>query len=140
MRVHFETEGKNRNAGAVGLSEPGIDEGGCPHAGGLESQSQGELDLPGGGGGGGVHGMVGVAGDGGVDETSAAEVDDSGELPVVEKSAEKFVSAMKGTRFGGEGGDQAMALIGYTGAALGGGHVRILHGGGLAGHESVLTV
>ena len=43
-------------------------------------------------------------------------------------------------RLGGEGGDQAVALVGDAGSALGAGDVGILHGGGLSGDQGVLTI
>src|SRR5260370_42511638 len=70
--------------------------------------------------------LVGIAGDGGVDGASAADGDDAGDLPVVEDVAEELVSAVEGTGFGGERGDEAIALVGDAGAALAGGIVGIL--------------
>ena len=84
--------------------------------------------------------LIGIAGDGGVDWASAAGGDDAGNFPVIEDVAEEFVSAMEGTRLGGEGRGQAMALVGDAGAALSGGIVGILHGGWGAGDERVLAI
>src|SRR5450755_4306914 len=47
---------------------------------------------------------------------------------------------MEEMRFGGEGDDQALALVGDAGSALGAGDVGILDGGGLSGDEGVLAV
>jgi len=52
----------------------------------------------------------------------------------------KFLAAVKGTRLGGKSGDEALALVGDAGTALGVGLVGILDGGGCAGDESVLTI
>jgi hypothetical protein len=40
----------------------------------------------------------------------------------------------------GKGGDQALALVGDAGSALGAGDIGILHGCGLSGDEGVLAV
>ena len=63
--------------------------------------------------------LVGIAVDGGVDGASAAGGDDAGDFPVVENVAEELVLAVEGTRLDGEGGDEAVALVGDAGAALG---------------------
>ena len=47
---------------------------------------------------------------------------------------------MEGTGLGGEGRDQALALVGDAGSALGAGIIGILHGGGLAGDQGVLAI
>ena len=54
--------------------------------------------------------------------------------------AEEFVSAMEGTRLGGEGCHQSMALVGDTGSALAGRVIGILNCGGRAGDKGVLAV
>lgn len=84
--------------------------------------------------------MVGIAADCGVDGASPTGCDDAGNFPIVENVAEEFVSPVKGTRLGGESGDEAVALVGDAGAALGIGLVGILKGGGFAGDEGVLTI
>ena len=84
--------------------------------------------------------LVGIAGDSRVERPSAAIVDHGRNLPVVENVPEKFVPAMKRVRLGGKGRDQSLALICDAGSALGVGNVRILHRGGLPGHESVLAI
>ena len=84
--------------------------------------------------------LVGIAGGSGVEGASAAVVDDGGNFPVVKDVAEKFLAAMKRVDVGGEGGDEALALVGDAGSALGTRHVRILYGGGLTGDQGVLAV
>ena len=84
--------------------------------------------------------LVGVTADGSVDGSSAASGDDAGKFPIVENVAEEFVSAMEGTRLGGEGGDEAAALVGDARSSLGVGCIGILHCGRLAGDEGVLTI
>jgi hypothetical protein len=53
---------------------------------------------------------------------------------------EKFVGAMEEARLGRKPGDQAMALVGHAGTALGGGEIGILHCGRLTGNQGVLSV
>jgi len=84
--------------------------------------------------------LVGVAGDGRVDGASTAGGDDAGNFPVVEDLAEEYVLAVEGTRFDGKSGHEALALVGDAGSALTIGVVGILHRGGRAGDEGVLTV
>ena len=84
--------------------------------------------------------LVGVAGDGGVEGASAAVVDDAGNFPVVEDVAKKWLAAMKRVGLGGDGGDQALALIGDARSALGTGVVGILDGRGLVGDQGVLAI
>ena len=50
------------------------------------------------------------------------------------------MAAVEGAGLGGEGGDQAMALVGGAGATFGGRVVGVLDGCGLAGYEGVLAV
>ena len=47
---------------------------------------------------------------------------------------------MEQARLDGEGGDQALALVGDAGPALSAGSVGVLYGGGLARYERVLAV
>jgi uncharacterized membrane protein len=54
--------------------------------------------------------------------------------------AEKFLATMKRVRLGGDGGDQALALVGDAGATLGAWVIGIFDRGGLAGDESVLAI
>src|SRR5260370_36562960 len=84
--------------------------------------------------------LVGIAGDGGVDGSSTADVRDAGNLPVVEKLTEKFVSPVEGSRFGGECRYQTVALVGDAGAPFADGVEGILHGGWRAGDERVLAI
>src|ERR1700722_204978 len=84
--------------------------------------------------------LIGIAADGGVDGASAAGGDDAGNFPVVENVSEKFLAAVKGTRVRGKSGDEALALVGDAGTALGVGLVGILDSGGSAGDESILTI
>ena len=84
--------------------------------------------------------LIGIAGDGGVEGASGTVVDDRGEPPVIEDMTEKFVAAMEKMRLDGEGGDQALALVGDAGSALSARHVGILNGRRLSGDESVLAV
>src|SRR5205807_3396507 len=51
--------------------------------------------------------LIGIPGNCGVHGTSSAEVHNRGEFPVIEEGSEKFVSAMKGARFGRETSDHA---------------------------------
>jgi hypothetical protein len=74
--------------------------------------------------------LIEIAADGGVDRASAAGGDDAGNFPVVENVSEKFLAAVKGTRFRGKSGDEALALVGDAGTALGVGLVGILYGCG----------
>jgi hypothetical protein len=84
--------------------------------------------------------LIGIAGYGGAEGAATAVVDDAGNFPVVEDAAEKFLATMERMGFGGDGDDQALALIGGAGSALGAGGARILDGGGLAGDQGVLAI
>jgi hypothetical protein len=84
--------------------------------------------------------LVGVAVNGGVDGASTAGGYDAGNFPVVEHVAEEWVFAVEGTRLEGEGGDEAVALVGDARSALAVGVVGILDGGGFAGDQGVLAV
>src|SRR6202040_2067893 len=84
--------------------------------------------------------LVGIAGDGGAEGASAAVVDHGGNLPVVEDVTERWVAAMKRMGLGGDGSDQALALVGDAGSAFGARVVGILDGGGLAGDQCILAV
>ena len=50
------------------------------------------------------------------------------------------MAAMEQVRFGGECGDESLALVGDAGSAFGGRYVGVLYGCGLAGDEGVLPI
>src|SRR4030088_422957 len=84
--------------------------------------------------------LVGIAGNGCIDRTSAADVNYRGNFPVVKKLTEKFVAAVEEARFGGDTADPTVPLVGHTGTPLGAGEIGILHRSWLAGNQGVLSI
>lgn len=84
--------------------------------------------------------MIGVADDGGVDRASAAVGDDGGVFPVFGELAEHSLAVVESAGFVDVGENEALALVGDAGAALGTGRIRILNRRRAAGDECILAI